>query len=357
MVALLKELRPMFELLPKAKTAKIVRTVIDSMAKIPNTTDRQVALCLEYIEWCIRERRAFLRQRIQARLANLYFIGGKYQQSLALVAELANEVKKLDDKTLLVEIFLIESRIHHALRNLPKSKSSLTAARSISNSIYLGPLLQGEIDYQNGVLNTDEKDYRTAYSYFFEAFEGFVTLADPRALKCLKYMLLTKIMNKQGDEVATISNSKNALKYSGEEIESMKAIAKAYKTRSLQDFDAVQKQFSSQLHGDPLVKTHLQDLESSLLEQNLVRIIEPFSKVQIKHVAELINLPLPVIETKLSQMILDKKFKGILDQGAGELIVFDETFNNSTYDATLKSMESMNHVVDSLFRRTGELEA
>lgn len=39
---LLTDLRPLFALIPKAKTAKIVRTVIDTIAKVPNSTDVQV---------------------------------------------------------------------------------------------------------------------------------------------------------------------------------------------------------------------------------------------------------------------------------------------------------------------------
>ncbi|GBG33645.1 26S proteasome non-ATPase regulatory subunit 11-like [Hondaea fermentalgiana] len=357
LVKLLKQVRPRFGALPKAKTAKIVRTVIDSMAKIPGTEEAQVNLCNEYVQWCIEERRAFLRQRIQTRLANLYLSTGRFQQALKLLAELQTEVKKLDDKQLLVEIFLIESRVHHALRNLPRAKSSLTAARSVSNSIYVGPMLQGEIDMQGGILNADEKDFRTAYSYFFEAFEGLSTLQDPRAQSCLKYMLLCKIMHGQGDEVPTILNQKKTMPYTGEDIEAMRAIARAYKARSLHEFDAVLKKYSAQIDHDALVQRHLQDLQANLLEQNLVRLIEPFSRVEIAHVAKLIDLPLREVESKLSQMILDKKFRGILDQGTGELVVFEEPISDTTYDASLNVLQDMSLVTDALFRRSEQLNA
>ena len=55
---LLHELRPLFATIPKAKTAKIVRSVIDTLAKIEGTTELQVSIgirvrqhrfCLSYL--------------------------------------------------------------------------------------------------------------------------------------------------------------------------------------------------------------------------------------------------------------------------------------------------------------------
>jgi len=51
-----------------------------------------------------------------------------------------------------------------------------------------------QIDSQSGTLAADEKDHKTAFSYFFEAFEQFSALNEPKAVPMLKYMLLCKIM-------------------------------------------------------------------------------------------------------------------------------------------------------------------
>lgn len=61
-------------------------------------------------------------------------------------------------------------------------------------------------------------------------------------------------------------------------------------------------QYKVQLVDDPISHTHLTALYDTLLAQNLVRLIEPFSRVEISHIATLIGLPVRLVEDKLSQV-------------------------------------------------------
>ncbi len=68
--------------------------------------------------------------------------------------------------------------------------------------------------------------------------------------------------------------------------------------------------YRKELQCDPVVKKHFNSLSDSMLEKDLCRIIEPYSRVQIEHIAQKIGFDQAKVEKKLSQMILDKKFSG-----------------------------------------------
>lgn len=139
---------------------------------------QQVQLCKECIEWAKEERRTFLRQSLEARLIALYFDTTMYSEALQLGSQLLKELKKLDDKQLLVEVQLLESKTYHALSNLAKARAALTSARTTANAIYCPPKMQAALDLQSGILHAaDERDFKTAYSYFYEAFEGYFPIA------------------------------------------------------------------------------------------------------------------------------------------------------------------------------------
>ncbi|CAL5336812.1 unnamed protein product [Camellia sinensis] len=133
----------------------------------------------------------------------------------------------------------------------------------------------------------------------------------------------------------------------------MKAVAHAHAQRSLKLFETALRNFKAQLEEDPIVHRHLSSLYDTLLEHNLCRLIEPFSRVEIAHIGELIEH----VEKKLSQMILDKKFAGTLDQGARCLIIFEDPKPDAIYLATLETISNIGKVVDSLYVRSAKIMA
>ncbi|KAJ2894281.1 putative 26s proteasome non-atpase regulatory subunit 11 protein [Zalerion maritima] len=334
----------------KAKTAKLVRQLLDNLEGIPNSTDIQISTTKSCIEWATSERRGFLRQNLEVRLVTLYMAKKSYYDALTLINGLLRELKRLDDKLQLVEVQLLESRVYHALGNIAKARAALTSARTSAASVYTPPLLQANLDMQSGMLHAEDKDFTTAYSYFIEALDGYHSQDEgARATAALQYMLLCKVMLNQVDDVNQLMTGKQAQKYANPSLEAMKAIARAHANRSLEEYERALASYKYELGADVFVRKHLGKLYDAMLEQNLVKVIEPFSRVEIDHIAGMVGLDTQQVERKLSQMILDKVIIGVLDQGAGCLIIYDETQRDEAYDAALGTIEKLSNVVEVLY--------
>jgi len=348
---LIRSEREFMTSIAKSKTSKLIRRLLSLFSNIPGAQTVQIDATKEAIDWATKQKLVFLKQSLEAKLIELYLDAGSYRDALALINSLLRELKKLDDKHILTEVHLLESRANYALSNLPKAKAALTSARTAANAIYIPQELQARLDLQSGILHAEDKDYNTGYSYFFEAVEALSVQSDPDAVPALKYMLLCKIMLSLPEDVASIIQGKLAHRYAGRDVDAMKAVAKAHEDRSLANFEKALQDYKKELSEDPIIRNHLSALYDTLLEQNLVRIIEPYNRVELAFIAQQVKLPLINVEAKLSQMILDKIFHGILDQGAGCLIVYDEPEEDKTYDATLETLKSVGSVVDALYAK------
>lgn len=66
------------------------------------------------------------------------------------------------------------------------------------------------------------------------------------------------------------------------------------------------------------------------------------------------SLILQVVQ-KLSQMILDQKFSGILEQGKGHLIVYDSSKEDKSFTRALEIIGNLGQAVDVLYARAKKI--
>ena len=344
--------------MPRARVARMVRDKLDAMKAAGVGGAELLAATEKCLEWATEHKNTFLRLRLELRACELLAETTEGRnRALERMDVLVRELKKLDDKLLLVEALLLESKMHRDLRSTARAKSALTTARTNATGVYCPQELAASLDVQNGLINADEKDYGTAFSYFFEAFEAYVALnKTEEAALTLKHMLLCKVMAGKHEDFPVVLTAKSSRLFAKDKgVEAMKEVSRACLDRSLAKFSAVGDKYPKELKEDPFVTRNFEILFNDILENNLVRLIEPFSCVEIAHIAELIGIDAATVEKKLSQMILDKRINGILDQGVGQLILFEDAPAELPFTHGLQTMANLNGVVDALFAKTKHL--
>lgn len=91
----------------KPRLAKITKGLVDYIAKVPGSEKLQINLCEWMVDWCVREKRTYLKHRIELRLAGLYLEVGEPDKGTKIIDPILIEVRKADDKLLLVELYLL----------------------------------------------------------------------------------------------------------------------------------------------------------------------------------------------------------------------------------------------------------
>jgi 26S proteasome regulatory subunit N6 len=94
-----------------------------------------------------------------------------------------------------------------------------------------------------------------------------------------KFMLLSKIMNELPDDAINLINISMSLKYQNRDVEVMKAVAQASKQQNLLLFEKCNQVYEWELLDDNVIKKHFNYLYYTLLEDNLKKIILPYSEV------------------------------------------------------------------------------
>ncbi|XBW35090.1 hypothetical protein QEN19_000652 [Hanseniaspora menglaensis] len=364
----------------KSKISKILKKLLE-LFNINNENKKlQIVTVEAMIEFANVKQRKFLANTLLIELATLQFHNKNYKLSLEILQKkLISSFKKLDDKSSLIDLYILEFKNYYQLKNFVKAKNSLISCKTIIQSVYVNNLIISELDMLNGIIFCENKDYQTAYSYFYESFnnyyEEYIKSSSGNAekshdkihqvkvkklyeilLSLLKYMILCKIMANKVDEIQSIYSLqafRDTFKET-KELNFIKDVVKAYNDNSLLEFNKILS--NNNIVQDQLILSHLTILYDILLTKNLIKIIEPFDCIEVQHISNLIGMPYKDIELKVSQLILDGKIIGKLNQDLGYLYIYDNVKEDTIYEQGAVLINELNQVLDKLYEKASVLQ-
>lgn len=332
---------------------KLTDKLIAKLKKRKELLDDVVKICEEITKFCDETNNISMKSKIQTRLAEIYYIHEHYAKALEICNKVIFDLKRYEDNLGLIQLLLLESKIHYVTNGISKSKAALTSVKTLVTKVYVEPKLQANIDMQAGILAAHEKDFNLAYSYFFEAFDVYNIPNQKRrnkGLRAFQYMIMSKIVGDHIEEVNNVVLSKQGKDYLGKEVDALRSIESAVKENSIKLLkENIEK--NQEYFKDPIIRYHINNLHNDLLEKNLIKIIKPYSVVEIDFVAKSIGLNYQDVLNKLRQMILDKKINGILDQGKGSLIIYDVESSNPYLDKSIETFKNLEKVVEALDKK------
>ncbi|KCZ77219.1 hypothetical protein H311_01773, partial [Anncaliia algerae PRA109] len=184
---------------------------------------------------------------------------------------------------------------------------------------------------------------------FLESLDGFIISKNNYgATLSVRYLILSKIMDKKFDEINVILKNKPILPFLKDEvIIFFLKVKEACKSRNLKDYQEILTHHPHLLVEDTFIKKHLTELYNILFENNILKIIEPYSNLKIEIISKNLNFSVHEIEEKLRKMILDGKINGIIDNANHSLILYERK-NGKKFNDLLENIEELKCNVNSL---------
>ncbi|CCF75573.1 26S proteasome regulatory subunit N6 [Babesia microti strain RI] len=449
---------PFLSMIPMAKMGKIIKCILERMLLVKFDINSILKVFVKFKNWCDQQKRTFLGYRIEIKIIILLVFKKEFALALKRISSLITSLKLLEDKQFLLDAYILQSKIYLFISNYALMKMSLSNAKNVSINLNTPSYVNGELDLLSGLISLHEKDYKTAYSYFYEAYESFhSSLTGPNnkiypyikvpnshsgefdlddelsytlvqtfptisefspvfftfyslehaplstcgdnmvmdgevrinfeneqlldtdcdiemdcTLKCeindvensnfpplpqrkliqsLKYMLLATILTNKSQMMGSILFAKNKISYVyNPEIMMLKNISGLYTNNSLAEFEEILKTNEKIISADPVLNQGLCEMYDNLMEESLLKIIKPFSKVDIGYISDRLGISKQVLIRKVSEMIIDGKLCAMFDlrKEEGILTIYEPQVLRPMHKGITSTISNLSAVVDAL---------
>ncbi|KAI5166528.1 26S proteasome regulatory subunit N6 [Nematocida sp. AWRm78] len=301
----------------KPSIAILLKKSLDGIEKSSTEIEERIRIYNRLIQWAEAHKRNLLKIDFDIRKIEGLFLMKDYEGALDLIRTTVKLLKKADDKLGLVKLFYLESKVFYALKNISKAKSALTLSKSTATFVYCPSFLQAKIDLLSGVYAADEKEYSISAGYIIEAMDGFSLAGDKEmTAQCCRYLILVKILDNKSAEIPSLLQNKvtSSVSKNDQCINMLSSIGKCVINRDLRQCKDIIDKNMTMIEADEFLMNHLISLCDSLIDANILKIIEPYSNINIEHIGNILNFSIEVIEDRIRRMILDEKIKGDIDQ-------------------------------------------
>jgi len=325
---------------------KSINSILDYIS-----TSKQMELLQNFYETTLDALRDAKNERLwfktMTKLGKLYFDREEFNRLARVLKQLRQSCQTeegeddLKKGTQLLEVYALEIQMYTAQKNNKKLKALYDQSLHIKSAIP-HPLILGVIRECGGKMHLREGEFEKAHTDFFEAFKNYDESGSPRRTTCLKYLVLANMLMKSG---INPFDSQEAKPYKNDpEILAMTNLVTAYQNNDINDFEKILKVNRQTIMEDTFIREHIEDLLKNIRTQVLIKLIRPYTRIQIGFISGELNIEPSDVENLLVSCILDSTITGRIDQVGGVLEVDKAPEGTARYSAIDKWTLQLNNL-------------
>ncbi|CAG8449053.1 7101_t:CDS:10 [Acaulospora colombiana] len=272
---------------------KSINNILDFISSSQDMTfmEEFYSTTLNALEEAKNER---LWVKTNLKLAKLWLDRKEYTRLNRILRQLHASCQKddgTDDQrkgTHLLEIFALEIQMYTETKNNKKLKALYQQCLHVKSAIP-HPRIMGVIRECGGKMHMGEKEWDKAQTDFFESFKNYDEAGSPQRIQVLKY--------KNDPQIVAMTN-----------------LVSAYQRKEIREFEKILRDNRATIMDDPFIRTYIDDVLKNIRTQVLLRLIKPYTRIEIPFVSKQLNIPAQDVEDLLVGLVLDQKIKGRIDQ-------------------------------------------
>ncbi|KAL1924125.1 uncharacterized protein VTP21DRAFT_7160 [Calcarisporiella thermophila] len=252
--------------------------------------------------------------------------------------------------THLLEIFALEIQMYTETKNNKKLKELYQQCLHVKSAIP-HPRIMGVIRECGGKMHMYEKEWEKAQTDFFESFKNYDEAGSPQRIQVLKYLVLASMLTES--QINPFDSQETKPYKTDPQIVSMTNLVSAYQRKEISEFEKILRENHATIMDDGFIRQHIDDVLKTIRTQVLVKLIKPYSRIEIPFISRQLNIPEVEVEDLLIGLILDNKISGRIDQVNQRLELDRGSAGGLRYSAMDKWTRNLSNLSKNCINRVG----